>query len=39
MQVEAVTRMLEPNFDVTAIAAKRRNKNNPWCVRRIDGLL
>ena len=30
MQVEAVVKMLEPGFSVASIAAKRRNKSNPW---------
>src|SRR3954451_11119036 len=30
MQVEAVMQMLQPGFSVAAIAAKRRNKSNPW---------
>ncbi len=30
MQVEAVLQMLQPGFNVAAIAAKRRNKSNPW---------
>jgi hypothetical protein len=30
MQVEAVVKMLEPGFNVASIAAKRRNKSNPW---------
>jgi hypothetical protein len=30
MQVEAVLQMLEPDFDVRTIRAKRRNKSNPW---------
>ena len=33
MQVEAVVQMLQPGFDVTKIAAKRRNKSNPWFKR------
>ncbi|MGO9357653.1 MAG: hypothetical protein ACLP1D_08235 [Xanthobacteraceae bacterium] len=33
VQVEAVLRMLQPGFDVTKIAAKRRNKSNPWFKR------
>ena len=31
--VEAVIRMFSPGYDVTAIAAKRRNKSNPWFKR------
>jgi hypothetical protein len=34
--VEAVIRMLEPGFDVTSIAARRRYKANPW-FRRGEG--
>ena len=30
MQVEAVVKMLQPGFNVASIAAKRRNKSNPW---------
>jgi hypothetical protein len=30
MQVEAVLQMLQPGFNVAGIAAKRRNKSNPW---------
>jgi hypothetical protein len=30
MQVEAVVKMLQPRFNVASIAAKRRNKSNPW---------
>jgi hypothetical protein len=30
LQVEAVVKMLEPGFNVASIAAKRRNKSNPW---------
>src|SRR5467141_810666 len=33
MQVEAVLQMLQPGFSVAAIAAKRRNKSNPWFKR------
>jgi hypothetical protein len=33
MQVEAVVRMLDPAFNVCGIAAKRRNKSNPWFKR------
>jgi hypothetical protein len=33
MQVEAVLKMLQPGFDVTKIAAKRRHKSNPWFKR------
>jgi hypothetical protein len=33
MQVEAVLKMLQPDFSVAAIAAKRRNKSNPWFKR------
>ena len=33
MQVEAVLQMLQPNFDVRSISAKRRNKSNPWFKR------
>jgi hypothetical protein len=30
LQVEAVVKMLQPGFNVASIAAKRRNKSNPW---------
>ena len=33
MQVEAVLQMLRPGFNVAGIAAKRRNKSNPWFKR------
>lgn len=33
MQVEAVLLMLQPGFNVASIAAKRRNKSNPWFKR------
>jgi len=33
MQVEAVLQMLQPGFSVDSIAAKRRNKSNPWFKR------
>jgi hypothetical protein len=33
MQVEAVVKMLQPGFNVASIAAKRRNKSNPWFKR------
>jgi hypothetical protein len=33
MQVEAVMQMLQPGLSVAAIAAKRRNKSNPWFKR------
>ena len=33
MQVEAVVKMLQPGFNVATIAAKRRNKSNPWFKR------
>jgi hypothetical protein len=33
MQVEAVVKMLQPGFSVASIAAKRRNKSNPWFKR------
>lgn len=33
LQVEAVLQMLQPGFSVAAIAAKRRNKSNPWFKR------
>src|ERR1700675_3519132 len=33
MQVEAVVKMLQPRFNVASIAAKRRNKSNPWFKR------
>jgi hypothetical protein len=32
-QVEAVLKMLRPEFNVASIAAKRRNKSNPWFKR------
>ena len=32
-QVEAVVKMLQPGFNVATIAAKRRNKSNPWFKR------
>jgi hypothetical protein len=32
-QVEAVLKMLQPSFNVAGIAAKRRNKSNPWFKR------
>ena len=44
MQVEAVVKMLQPGFNVASIAAKRRNKSNPWFKRgtlfrsALDGL-
>jgi len=31
--VEAVVKMLQPGFNVASIAAKRRNKSNPWFER------
>jgi len=37
MQVEAVVKMLQPGFNVASIAAKRRNKSNPW-FRRGDAV-
>jgi hypothetical protein len=33
MQVEAVVKMLQPDFNVCGIAAKRSNKSNPWFKR------
>ena len=33
LQVEAVVKILEPGFNVARIAAKRRNKSNPWFKR------
>lgn len=33
MQVEAVLQMLQPGFSVAGIAARRRNKSNPWFKR------
>jgi hypothetical protein len=33
MQVEAVMKMLAPDFDVSRIAPKRRNTGNPWFKR------
>jgi hypothetical protein len=33
VQVEAVIKMLVPDFSVASIAAKRRNKSNPWFKR------
>jgi hypothetical protein len=33
MQVEAVMQMLQPGFSVAGIAAKRRNRSNPWFKR------
>jgi hypothetical protein len=33
MQVEAVVKMLQPGFNIASIAAKRRNKSNPWFKR------
>ena len=33
MQVEAVVKMLQPDFNVCGIPAKRRNKSNPWFKR------
>ena len=33
MQVEAVVKMLEPGINFASIAAKRRNKSNPWFKR------
>lgn len=30
MQVQAVLQMFQPGFSVAAIAAKRRDKSNPW---------
>jgi hypothetical protein len=33
LQVEAVVKMLSPDFNLRAISAKRRNKSNPWFKR------
>jgi hypothetical protein len=33
MQVEAVLQMLQSGFSVASIAAKRRNKSDPWFKR------
>jgi hypothetical protein len=33
MQVEAVVKVLQPGFNIASIAAKRRNKSNPWFKR------
>jgi hypothetical protein len=33
LQVEAVLQVLQPGFSVASIAAKRRNKSNPWFKR------
>jgi hypothetical protein len=33
MQVEAMVKMLQPGFNVASIAAKHRNKSNPWFKR------
>ncbi len=33
VQVEAVIKMLAPDFSVAGIAANRRNKSNPWFKR------
>ncbi|HMJ43595.1 MAG TPA: hypothetical protein VK522_15090 [Pseudolabrys sp.] len=33
MHVEAVVKMLQPDFNVCGIAAKRRNESNPWFKR------
>jgi hypothetical protein len=33
LQVEAVLLMLQPGFNIKSIAAKRRNKSNPWFKR------
>jgi hypothetical protein len=33
MQGEAVLQMLQPGFSVASIAAKRRNKSDPWFKR------
>jgi hypothetical protein len=32
-QVEAVMKMLDPDFNARAISAKRRNTDNPWFKR------
>jgi hypothetical protein len=33
LQVEVVLQMLQPGFSVAGIAARRRNKSNPWFMR------
>jgi len=33
VQLEAVMKMLAPDFNVRAISAKRRNTGNPWFKR------
>jgi hypothetical protein len=33
VQVEAVMKMLDPDFNARAISAKRRNTGNPWFKR------
>jgi hypothetical protein len=33
IQVEAVMRMLDPDFNARALSAKRRNTGNPWFKR------
>jgi hypothetical protein len=33
VQVEAVMKMLDPDFNARAISAKRRNQGNPWFKR------
>jgi hypothetical protein len=33
VQVEAVMKMLDPDFNARAISAKRRNRGNPWFKR------
>jgi hypothetical protein len=33
VQVEAVMKMLDPDFNARAISAKRRNTGNPWIKR------
>jgi hypothetical protein len=33
MQVAVVVKMLQLGFNVASIAAKRRNKGNPWFMR------
>ena len=33
LQVKAVVKMLQPDFNVATIAAKRCNETNPWFKR------
>jgi hypothetical protein len=37
-QVEAVKKMLSPDFNIRLIAPKRRNVGNPWFKRGTPGL-